>query len=359
MQSYVAQYPPELARRVAETDNSIATLWNQGRYAEAEGFFENQYSIVRSFESRLPDNQRFHKGGTLHNWGIVILLQKRTERLGDGFEKILLAYIEDLLDFDSIEQVQSSPAYLVLTGNQFFDRNQLDIVRQHVERRKSTGQIPKNPEDIVTPEVANAMQLGTRQFIANSRRVVFVVHGRNSRALESLLAFLRSIGLLPITLRDALPHMGQATPYVGDVLDRAFSLAHAVIVLMTPDDKGCLCRQFRRPNDPTYETRPSGQARLNVIFEAGLAMGGPFRDRTVLVELGNLRPFSDIGGRLTVRLNNTIETRQNLIARLQAINCTINLSSNDWRTAGDFEGVIQDHTNAVRKFAEKIFGRLI
>ena len=145
---------------------------------------------------------------------------------------------------------------------------------------------------------------------ANPRKV-FVVHGRNEVARKAMFQFLGSIGLTPLEWSEAVKATGKASPYVGEVLDTAFSMAQAVVVLMTPDDEGQLRLDFRGEDEDTYETELTPQARLNVLFEAGMAMG---RDpkRTVLVELGRLRPFSDIGGRHVIKMNGTTQRRQDL-----------------------------------------------
>ncbi len=128
---------------------------------------------------------------------------------------------------------------------------------------------------------------------------------------------------------------GKGSPYVGEILDKAFSIAYAVIVLMTPDDLACLKKEFRKPDDLGWEIELTGQARPNVLFEAGMAMGrNP--DRTILVEAGSLRPFSDVGGRHVVRLDDSIAKRQDLAKRLEAVGCTVDLSGTDWHTAGTF-----------------------
>jgi hypothetical protein len=66
-----------------------------------------------------------------------------------------------------------------------------------------------------------------------------------------------------------------------------------------------------------------------------MAMG---RDpkRTVLVELGVMRPFSDVGGRHVLRLNNTEKKRHELIERLITAGCDVNRSGTDWMEAGNF-----------------------
>ena len=132
------------------------------------------------------------------------------------------------------------------------------------------------------------------------RRKVFVVHGRNELARVAMFEFLRSIGLQPIEWSQAVAATGEASPYIGTVLDSAFEAAQAVVVLMTPDEIAYLRDEYSS-DDSDPEREPAAQARPNVLFEAGMAMG---RDptRTVLVELGALRPFSDIAGRHTLRM---------------------------------------------------------
>jgi len=168
-----------------------------------------------------------------------------------------------------------------------------------------------------------------------NRRQVFVVHGRNHKARDAIFTFLRSIGLHPLEWSELVKATGKGSPYVGEILDRAFSEAQAVVVLMTPDDEGRLRQVFSKPDDPIYEIKLTPQARLNVVFEAGMAIGRS-SDRTIIVELGGLRPFSDVGGRHVVKLDNSSQKRQELAQRLQTAGCTINLNGTDWHTAGDF-----------------------
>ncbi len=105
---------------------------------------------------------------------------------------------------------------------------------------------------------------------------VFVVHGRNAGARDAMFEFLRAIGLRPIEWAQAVQATGKGSPYIGEILDAAFERAQAVVVLMTPDEIAYLRTEYGHgTNDP--ETQPAAQARPNVLFEAGMAMG---RDRT-------------------------------------------------------------------------------
>ena len=164
---------------------------------------------------------------------------------------------------------------------------------------------------------------------------VFVVHGRNGAARKSMFDFLRSIGLKPLEWSAAVRATGEASPYVGQILDKAFSIAQAIVVLMTPDDEASLRKEFQLPHDEHYEKEPTGQARPNVLFEAGMAMGRNPK-QTILVELGTLRPFSDVGGRHVLRMNDSMERRQELADRLKTAGCPVNLTGTEWHTVGSF-----------------------
>ena len=194
-------------------------------------------------------------------------------------------------------------------------------------------------DDFIVDAPGSAMSsqtLATSETLPSAdSREVFVVHGRNSAARDALFEFLRSIDLHPLEWSEAVQLTGKPMPYTGEILDAAFSHAHAIVVLLTPDDEARLREQFLAPGDPPHESELTGQARPNVLFEAGMAMS---RDeaRTILVELGNLRPFSDIAGRHTIRFDNSTQRRQELASRLMSAGCPAKLSGTDWHSAGDF-----------------------
>jgi hypothetical protein len=164
------------------------------------------------------------------------------------------------------------------------------------------------------------------------RRKVFVIHGRNESARSALFAFLRSLGLDPIEWSEAIRMTGTGSPYIGQVLDAAFSAAQAVVVLQTPDDVAHLHESLTYPGDP--ETSPQMQPRPNVLFEAGMALGRDER-RVIIAELGQVKVFSDIHGRHVVRLSNDLKARQELANRLETAGCAVRLVGTDWHTEGD------------------------
>lgn len=164
-------------------------------------------------------------------------------------------------------------------------------------------------------------------------RAVFVVHGRNERLRAGLFEFLRAIDLRPAEWSELVRDFGSGVPYIGELLDHAFETAQAVVVLMTPDELVELSPELADgASDKGYQARP------NVLFEAGMALGRS-PNNTVIVEIGTVRPFSDIAGRHVVRLNDggprAVAARQDLAERLGIIGCPVQLSGRDWHTAGD------------------------
>lgn len=172
------------------------------------------------------------------------------------------------------------------------------------------------------------------ELISDKKRV-FVVHGRNSRLRSDFFTFLRTLHLEPIEWSEAIAATGEASPYIGDVLSAAFSQAQAIVVLMTPDDSVVLKKPFQNDNDEPYEKMLFGQARPNVLFEAGLAFGHDPK-RTVIVQVGKLKPFSDIHGRHIVRLDDSPERRQEVANRLRTAGCSVRTEGSDWLSVGNF-----------------------
>lgn len=82
-------------------------------------------------------------------------------------------------------------------------------------------------------------RLATRKK-AGRGKSVFVVHGRDDKLRRSVFSFLRALGLEPIEWRKAIEYTGKPSPYIGEILDVAFSKATAVVVLLTPDDEAQL-----------------------------------------------------------------------------------------------------------------------
>jgi hypothetical protein len=160
-------------------------------------------------------------------------------------------------------------------------------------------------------------------------RKVMIVHGRDGPATSGMFEFLTRIDLQPQEWGHLTAASQEGTPYIGEILDKALAIARAVVVLFTPDDEVRLHPELQHDGDPEYETEWTLQPRPNVLYEAGLAFGRK-PNRTILVELGELRGLSDLLGRHTVRLDGTSAGLNELVQRLQSAGCELSTAGSRW-----------------------------
>jgi predicted nucleotide-binding protein len=167
-------------------------------------------------------------------------------------------------------------------------------------------------------------------------RDVFVIHGRDDQARRALVGFLRDLDLHPLDWEEVVQQTGKPSPYMGEVLEKAFAHNQAAVVLMTPDDGAVLHESLRNRHDKAFEGELTGQVRPNVLVEAGMALGLQ-RDRTVVIEIGSLRPISDLAGLNTVRFDGTSEGLQKIAQRLRAAGCAVNTNGTEWLNLSRFK----------------------
>jgi predicted nucleotide-binding protein len=195
----------------------------------------------------------------------------------------------------------------------------------------SPGAEPPRPARSRT--TGNPKSPGTR---TKSGRTVMVVYGRDDQARHAMFEFLESLDLKPMSWTQGIRQTKIANPTVRQIVDALFAKAVAVVVLLTPDDEAHLKPTFHKKNEPVHETELTGQARPNVLFEAGMAMSS-HPDRTVMTQIGAVKPFTDIGGIHITHLNNSVETRRELATKLRNAKCLVDMDNDKWRTAGNFE----------------------
>ena len=285
------------------------------------------------------NNKIFFSGRLLARDQITYIRISETAQPSKSLWPIVEGQVRDSLAGDRLySNLQTGPLQGIFPDgaeSYFYDKVAMGVINagKDVTSRMITSSLISD----ASTDTSQARQV---QPSRNPHRV-FVIHGRNDVARNAMFIFLRSIGLDPIEWEKAVGMTGKPTPNIREILDAAFSEAQAVVVLMTPDDEAQLRVPFRNTNDPGFESELTGQARPNVLFEAGMAVcQSP--DRTILVELGHLRPFSDIAGLHVIRFDGSTHSRQVLADRLKLVQCTVDLrGKTDWQTAGDFGAAME------------------
>jgi predicted nucleotide-binding protein len=132
-----------------------------------------------------------------------------------------------------------------------------------------------------TLPVFKPKELDVPEHMPERSRRVFIVHGHDEGARESVARFVERLGFEPVILHER-PNKGRAL--ISKFREEAAEIGFAV-VLMTPDDVGGKAGGEQRP-----------RARQNVIFELGFFIGGLGPSRVAALVKGNVETPSDYDG---------------------------------------------------------------
>lgn len=137
-----------------------------------------------------------------------------------------------------------------------------------------------------------------------SSNKVFVIHGRDDGAKQTVARFLERLSLKPVILHEQ-PNEGRTIiEKFEDHTDVGFA-----VVLLTPDDVGSLTDE---------ETNLKPRARQNVIFEFGYFIGKLDRKRVCALVKGDVEKPSDYDGVLYIPLDDFGGWEKRLIKELKS-----------------------------------------
>jgi hypothetical protein len=144
-------------------------------------------------------------------------------------------------------------------------------------------------------------------------RRVFLVHGRDKKALHVVSEFLRSLDLEVVILYKQ-PNQGQT---VIEKFEKNSDVGFAV-VLLTPDDVGA----------PVGEPKKSKtmRARQNVILELGYFIAKLGRERVCPLQIGEVELPSDIHGIVYVRYDKEGEWRHRLAEEINTAGIKVDMT---------------------------------
>jgi len=196
-----------------------------------------------------------------------------------------------------IEKLANDPRYAINFGHHFFYSGKKVIAGIHA----LTGQL-------IIPFVRdykNYIQSnGSTETVLKLpfSRKIFIVHGHDDGARETVARFLERIGLEAVILHE---QANQGRTIIEKIV--ANSDVGFAIVLLTPDDKGCV-------KGGTLEPR----ARQNVLLELGYFIGRLGRDKVCALKRGTLEIPSDFAGVIWETMDSNGGWKQALARELEA-----------------------------------------
>lgn len=203
-----------------------------------------------------------------------------------------------------VEKLAADPDFAISFGNHFFYSGRTIIAGIHA----LTGQL-------IIPFVRDYKsyihsQGNTETMLkAQLSRKVFIVHGHDDGARETVARFLERIGLEAIILHE---QANQGRTIIEKVV--AHSDVGFAVVLLTPDDEGCV-----------KGGRPEPRARQNVLLELGYFIGRLGREKVCALKRGELEIPSDFAGVVWETMDSHGSWKQALARELEAAGHSI-----DW-----------------------------
>jgi predicted nucleotide-binding protein len=221
-----------------------------------------------------------------------------------------------------------------VTGNAVAsgDRSRAEIRNEATARHEEQVISPPPPPPPLGPEPAPSPSS------PDISRTVFIVHGRDGILAAGFRDLLRAVSLQPLEWEPLVRATQSTSPFVGQVVATAPRLAQATLVLLSPHDIVELHPDLVLGSDRPAERARSMQARPNVFYELGLAMMA-CPERTIVVEVGDMRPAGDLAGLNVIRFDGTGPAISKVLARLAQAGCPVDLSGTDWMDQGRWPGL--------------------
>lgn len=165
----------------------------------------------------------------------------------------------------------------------------------------------------VSNELLNTpLQRNKKDEKAPSSRSVFIVHGHDDGAKETVARYLSKLGLDPVILHEQ-PNRGRT---IIEKFEELADVAFAVI-LFTGDDVGY-------PKGKTEEAKP--RARQNVVLELGFFLGALSRKHVCVLYRDGVEVPSDYSGVLYEQLDERGAWRMKLALELKAVGLEVDLN---------------------------------
>jgi len=202
------------------------------------------------------------------------LIDRLTKKLGVSKSRVY-ALIQESANKNRVRRHLGA---LLVAGDNGISINKYAAPEDHAELRGMGTHIPV----ATTPVSAHpSLPVGpnrkakSRAIPKTKENTVFVIHGRDAKLRDSKYELLGALGLKALewghAIRAARGKGGN--PYVNDAVQNVMEQAQAIVVILSPDDEAKLKDQFVEKHERRIEGKLRGQARPNVIFETGIAIG--------------------------------------------------------------------------------------
>jgi predicted nucleotide-binding protein len=270
---------------------------------------DGKRAAIARLESRIKEleNLDVSKVQTRKDGQLVRDLERRVNStIADIYGKDVPHY---LMNIELLEVYTSAPMDDVRAG---IDRNReraISILRGEIDTIEEELQFPLRSHPFPSEPVANASDAIThsREKIAKAEPSdeIFVVHGRDQAAKETVARVIERAGLKPVILHE----QANSGKTIIEKFEKHGSAAGFAVIIATPDDVGGLA-------EPTPKLEP--RARQNVIGEMFWFAGRLGREKVCALVKGNIEMPTDFAGVVYTALDNHGAWKAKLLQELAA-----------------------------------------
>ena len=170
-------------------------------------------------------------------------------------------------------------------------------------------EIEEYPEDVLNvPIHTHISKEKTKNIPSKEFDTVFIVHGHDNSAKETVARFIDQIGLNPIILHE----QASSSQTIMEKIESYGDVGYAV-VLYTPCDFGGKSGEEKQP-----------RARQNVVFEHGYFIGRLGRSKVTALVKGTVETPNDISGVVYIDLDDRGAWKMDIVKELRAAGFDVN-----------------------------------
>jgi len=136
---------PEEEQREFDNEAGKYTVYiHAQQYERALNVVTKLYRRMLGWQAKY--DHRYHKGYPIHNIGYALFRQNKAH---EALKYFILAYVEDLLSADEVDEADTTSAGQTLLLGYKYNPQLLGLLKQKVTELKNSGSLPRQPEDVL------------------------------------------------------------------------------------------------------------------------------------------------------------------------------------------------------------------
>lgn len=239
---------------------------------------------------------------------VVAMEKKINSTIADIFDRDSPEYRDyEIISLNRLPLRMAGPDHSIQSIRGAYEKGISNAVTKLTSLRET---LEEKLEDLDSSQASRSVLRDSKAPPGNGK--IFVVHGHDELAKETVARFISKLDLEPVILHEE-PNTGRT---IAEKLE-AHTQVDFAVVLLTPDDVG---------HALGCETEAKPRARQNVILELGLFLGVLGRERVCAMLKGDIEFPSDYDGVLYIEMDEEGAWKFKLAREMKAAGIDVDLN---------------------------------